>query len=49
MERLEEIEKLLDDKPPFDKGGAEHSEAEGYNDSLNIPPLSPLTEGGQKI
>ena len=48
MERLEEIEKLLVDKPPFDKGGAEWNEAEGYNSFLNIPPLSPLTEGGHK-
>ena len=48
MERLEETEKLLDDKPPFDKGGAEWNEAEGYDSSLNIPPLSPLAEGGQK-
>ena len=40
---------LMWEKPPFDKGGAEHSEAEGYNNSLNIPPLSPLAEGGQKI
>lgn len=31
MERLEEIEMLLNDKPPFGKGGAEHSEAEGYD------------------
>ena len=41
------FEKLLKKKPPFGKGGAEHSEAEGYNNSLNIPPLSPLAEGGQ--
>jgi hypothetical protein len=30
MERLEEIEKSLMKEPPFDKGGAEHSEAEGF-------------------
>lgn len=40
---------LMWEKPPFDKGGAEHREAEGYNNSLNIPPLSPLAEGGQKF
>jgi len=42
-------DKLMWERPPFDKGGAEQSEAEGYNNSLNIPPLSPLAEGGQKI
>ena len=35
-----------ENKPPFGKGGAEQGEVEGYNNSLNIPPLSPLAEGG---
>lgn len=36
-------------KPPFDKGGAEWNEAEGFNtwDTQEIPP-TPLTEGGQE-
>ena len=48
MERLEEIEMLLNDKPPFGKGGAEHSEAEGYDSFWDIPPSSLLAKGGQK-
>ena len=37
-------------EPPFDKGGAEWNEAEGFNtwDTQEIPPLSPLAEGGQE-
>ena len=48
MERLEEIEQLLMKEPPFDKGGAEWNEAEGYDNFWNIPPSSPLVKGGQK-
>ncbi len=36
---------LMWGKPPFGKGGAEWNEAEGYNNSLNIPP-TPLNKGG---
>ncbi len=43
------IAKFRKRKPPFGKGGAEHSEAEGYNNSLNIPHLSPLAKGGQEL
>ena len=46
---LDAISPLFEKEPPFDKGGAEHSEAEGYNQKLkNIPPLSPLTKGGHE-
>ena len=48
MERLEEIEKLLMKEPPFDKGGAEWNEAEGYDNFWNISTSSLLTKGGQK-
>ena len=35
--------------PPFDKGGGEWNEPEGYNDwDEDIPPSSPLAEGGQR-
>ena len=48
MERLEEIEKLLMKEPPFDKGGAEWNEAEGYDNFWNISHSSPLAKEGQK-
>ena len=40
------FEKVLRKRPLFCKGGGEHSEPEGLNSKKEIPPLSPLTEGG---
>ena len=39
---------VVNNKASLNKGGAEHSEAEGLNMQKQIPPLSPLTKGGQE-